>query len=149
MYLRSSYVFEPGWLAEPQLRLGPDESGITTSGAASGLVPAVMINNALLRQVCDCCGAKVTFALVIHALYVQHFRQLTLQFLKVFNRYFHVDTAQIAACLTEGSIGLYDDLFVHFLPKFNEEVLACLCCVSALPCAYLCLLAGVLHHSES
>lgn len=123
MLLRSCCKFKYRWLAEPQLRLGPDESGITTSAAASGLVPAVMINNALLRQVCKYRVLWLQLTLFSHTACAQHFRQLTLQFLKAFNRYFHVDTVQIVAHLSEGNIGLYDDLALHFLPKFSEEVL--------------------------
>ena len=54
----------------------------------------------------------------------QHFRQLTLNFLKPFTRYFHVDQAKISARLAAGTLGLYDDLPGQCLPKFGEDVRA-------------------------
>ena len=109
--------------AEPQLRFD-GEDGVMGS---LGSVPAVMINNAVLRQVrgsMDVCARARGHACVCVCVcpVVQHFRQLTLSFLKPFNRYFHVDKSAVLAQLRCGVVGLYDDLAPCFLPKFTEEV---------------------------
>ena len=80
--------------AEPQLRLFGDERP-TLSGKV-GEVPAVVINNAILRQ---------------------HFRHLTTAFLRPFNRYFRVD----AEALKKARAGPYDDL-MKLVPRFDEKV---------------------------
>lgn len=107
-------------ITEPQLRLGPDEHSITLGGGATaGLVPAAIINNALLRQ---------------------HFRLLTMSFLKPFGRFFHVDASRVASMLLDGSVGAYDDFAVAFLPKFVEEVWtggrSLRVCISGRLCAF-------------
>ena len=78
--------------SEPQLRVGGDADG------SPGEVPAVVINNAVLRQ---------------------HFRKLTHAFLKPFNRYFYAGGAVTAKQLA--GVGPYDDLAVCLLPKFSED----------------------------
>jgi hypothetical protein len=103
------------------LRLGSDEKSVTV-GSVGGMVPAVMINNAVLRQVSVPLSFENLFVVTVLFSMIQHFRQLTLSFLKPFNRYFTVDSAKISEALLSEEVGLYDDLANIFLPKFTEEV---------------------------
>lgn len=81
---------------EAQLRLHANEGVSFGGGETAGDVPAVVINNSLLRQ---------------------HFRQLTREFLRPFERYFTINRSAKTA-----SLGPYDDMSAQDLVlQFDVE----------------------------
>ena len=111
-----------------QLRVS-DSGPAFTADVFAGDVPAVAINNALLRKACMHARARGRGRWYDPRM--QHFGLLTREFLRPFETYFS---------MPDKSVGIYDDP-AKGMASYDPQVrVLCVCCVcvSMCVCVYVC-----------